>query len=108
MIVQGSLNVFLIGCLGGVFNELLHWWNLRDKPELPEYVRSPKYWIITLLMVLVGGAVAWLYFGQEANSLIALHVGISAPLIVQKLAASVPEPSGSRGTYASIRSFFKW
>jgi len=110
MVFEGALKVFLIGCGGGFLNELLHWWNLRDKSELPEYARSLKYWIITVLMIPVGGAMAWFYFGQKANAILALHVGLSTPLILQKLIVSIPEPGAVRGRchYPSVRSFFKW
>lgn len=111
MIVQGEFPVFLTGCLGGLFNELLHWWNLREKPEFPVYARSAKYWTITVLMSLVGGATAWLYFGQRSEAILAVQVGLSTPLILQKLATSIPEPSGARGIASqtvSVRSFFKW
>ncbi len=108
MVIEGAGLVFLAGCGGGVLNELLHWWNLRKKPEFPRYVRSAKYWILTLLMALVGGFIVWLYFGQQVEGVLAVHVGLLAPLILQKMASSVPEAAGARGREASVRSFFNW
>ncbi|MGH7463512.1 MAG: hypothetical protein ACREMA_21085 [Longimicrobiales bacterium] len=79
---------------------------------MPVYARSAAYWIITALMVLAGGAVSWLYFGDRAEALLAVHVGLSTPLILQKLTTSVAEPAGSRAmlapTAGSLRDFFTW
>lgn len=81
--------------------------DLREDKQLPDYARSPKYWIITVAMILAGGFITWIYFGQRAEAIVALHVGISTPLILQKLAISVPQVGGSRNiiatTHASIR-----
>lgn len=112
MVLEGGLLVFGIGCAGGVIAELLHWWNLREAPQFPDYGSSPLYWIITIAMIVAGGFVAWLYFGERAEAIIALHVGISTPLILQKLVTSVPQIQGGRNTIvapgASVRSFFTW
>jgi hypothetical protein len=47
-------------------------------------------------MILGGAFIPWIYFGQRAEAIVALHVGISKPLILQKLAISVPQIGGSR------------
>ena len=78
--------VFLIGSLGGVLLELVHWWNLRRRnPRFPKYARAVGYWVITGLMAIAGGAVTVFYFGGQGEAIVALHVGISTPLILQKL-----------------------
>jgi hypothetical protein len=112
MIVEGGYTVFATGCAGGAVAEVLHWWNLRESPQLPAYAGSPFYWGITAAMILAGGLFAWIYFGERAEAIIAAHVGISAPLILQKLATSVPETKGAKNVIvtpaASIRRFFTW
>jgi hypothetical protein len=112
MVIEGTIGVTGIGLAGGVLAEILHWWNLREDKQLPDYAKSPKYWIITLAMILAGAFVTWIYFGNSAEAIVALHVGISTPLILQKLAVSVPEIGGSRSIIAtpqpSIRRFFSW
>jgi hypothetical protein len=112
MVIEGTAGVAGIGLAGGVVAELLHWWNLREAKQLPDYAKSPKYWIITLGMILAGGFITWIYFGQRAEAIVALHVGISTPLILQKLVISIPETGGSRNIIAtpqpSIRRFFSW
>ena len=112
MVIEGTAGVAGIGLAGGVVAELLHWWNLREAKQLPDYAKSPTYWIITLGMILAGGFITWIYFGQRAEAIVALHVGISTPLILQKLVISIPETGGSRNIIAtpqpSVRRFFSW
>lgn len=112
MVVEGAWAVFGVGCAGGVIAELLHWWNLREAELLPAYRMSPFYWGITVAMIAAGGFVAWLYFGLRAEGIIAFHVGVSTPLILQKLVTSVPQPTGARNVIVkpapSVRNFFTW
>lgn len=112
MVVEGATSVAGVGLAGGVLAEILHWWNLREDKQLPDYARSPKYWTITIAMILSGAFITWVYFGNRAEAIVALHVGISTPLILQKLAVSVPEVGGSKSIIAtpqpSIRRFFSW
>jgi hypothetical protein len=112
MVVEGGMAVFGVGCGGGIVAELLHWWNLRDQAQLPAYKTSPFYWAITVAMIFAGGFIAWLYFGEHAEGIIALHVGVSTPLILQKLVISIPAPSGAKNVVVSpapsIRTFFNW
>jgi hypothetical protein len=112
MTIDGDLSVFAVGCAGGALAELLHWWNLREAVQLPAYARSPLYWGLTLLMVLAGGFIAWIYFGAHAEAIIAVHVGLSTPLILQKLVTSLPADKGAKNIVTlpapSIRTFFTW
>ncbi|MCP3468195.1 hypothetical protein [Bradyrhizobium sp. CCGUVB23] len=112
MVLEGALTVFGVGCAGGIVAEILHWWNLREAEQLPAYRVSLFYWGITLAMIVAGGFVAWLYFGGRAEGIIAFHVGISTPLILQKLVTSVPQPPGAKNVIArpapSVRNFFTW
>jgi hypothetical protein len=108
MEITGPLNVFLVGCLGGFANEVLHWWQLREDVNLPAYAKSPLYWVVTLVMIGLGGVVAWFQLGAKANAPIAMQLGLAAPLILQRLAASVPQAPGGKGAGdASIGNFLR-
>jgi hypothetical protein len=63
------------------------------------------YWAITAMMILAGGFIAWVYFGDRSEGVIALHVGLSTPLILQKLVTSVPEPKGSQEHHRYASSY---
>ena len=91
-----NLTVFGLGVLGGALAELLNWWQLRESPSLPTYAKSAVYWIITVLMILAGGILAVLYNVDATNPMLALNIGISAPLILKAMAASVPSEDQRR------------
>jgi hypothetical protein len=68
--------------------ELLKWYQMRESVTPPPYLGSARYWILTVLMALAGGLLAVM---QNATSpLLALNIGISAPLILKALAAVTP------------------
>lgn len=112
MALDGALSVFLMGCVGGMLSELLHWWGLRQSKKLPDYVASAFYWLVTICMIAAGGLLAWLYFGDNVDAIIALHVGISTPILLQKLVTTLPETEGARNTLVkpnpNLRDFFTW
>lgn len=109
MPLTGIGEVFLAGALGGVLLELVHWWNLRRRnPRFPKYARSWFYWLVTGLMALAGGAIAVFYFGGQAEAIIALHVGISTPLILQKFATTMAEPGARAADATGVTDFFSW
>lgn len=84
--------VFALGCAGGVIAEAYRWFSLRESPDLPVYAKSILYWVVTVVMVLVGGALASVYGISPDNPLLAVNVGISAPLILKSLVQVVPQP----------------
>ena len=106
--LTSSLQIFLVGLAGGAVLELLHWYNIRRDPKIPIYARSPLYWIITVLMAAVGGGLALLYFGSQADAIVTFHVGLSTPLILQKLTTTVANVPGGKGAGPSVVSFFTW
>jgi hypothetical protein len=59
-------------------------------------------------MALIGGLLALIYFGNHAEAILALHTGLSAPLILQKLVTTLAEPGARAGGATSITSFFTW
>jgi hypothetical protein len=102
-----DLGVFLFGCSGGVIAEALHWWNLRTAEKLPKYVRSPFYWGISVVMMLIGGFLAWIQFGSSGDAFVVLQIGMGAPIVLQKLVSGA-KPRGARGADKSITDFFSW
>jgi hypothetical protein len=107
MTLSGDLHVFLAGCSGGAIAEVLHWWNLRTAKKLPTYVYSAFYWSISIAMIAVGGFLCWIQFGASAEALVAVQVGLGAPIVLQKVVTG-GKASGARGSGASITDFFRW
>lgn len=100
--------VFLWGLGGGVAGEFIKWYQLRESPNLPEYARKPLYWMITGIMVILGGLLAVIQLQDvDASKLwiapLAMNIGASAPLIFKAMASSVPAAgpvpeAGQRGS----------
>jgi hypothetical protein len=92
--------VFLYGVIGGALAEVLKWWQLRETPTPPAYLKSGFYWVITGIMTLVGGVLALVYGVDASKPVLALNIGVSAPLILKGLASVIPvnSPTGASFT----------
>ena len=86
---------FLLGMAGGFVAEFLGLFKLRrEAPERwPKYLKTPIYWIISIVMMVVGGGLVILYISSDAavTPVLALNIGASAPLILQVLTAQAPD-----------------
>jgi hypothetical protein len=100
MQISGFGQVFLAGAFGGLLIEILRWWKLRDAPELPAYRKSLFYWMITMVMICVGGVLATLYGIDDRNALMVVNLGASAPALVGAFASpgAIKESEGRRVT----------
>ena len=107
MALESDWAVFGVGIAGGAANELLHWWNLRQNPNLPEYAKSVFYWALTAGMIVLGGGLAWLQLGTQAEPLIAFQIGLVAPMLLQQLTKAVPERRGAMGSQPSVFDFLR-
>ncbi len=94
-------STFLFGILGGVLAEVLKWWQLKESITPPQYLKSTFYWVITVIMALVGGALALAYGVDASKPVLAINVGVSAPLILKGLASVVPVRSPAAGSYST-------
>lgn len=90
-------NVYLIGVVGGLSHELMHWRGLQRSNKLPRYVYKVHYWVLTVLFALLGGVLAKL--SGQATLLGAFLVGASAPAILAKgtLAFEAPKAGAAAG-----------
>jgi hypothetical protein len=108
MVLESDFAVFGVGMSGGAANELLHWWGLRENPNIPDYAKKWFYWLITLAMIVLGGGLSWLQLGARADPLIAFQIGLAAPMLLQKLIQAAPDKAGGMGAARpSLRDFLK-
>lgn len=79
---------FVYGVFGGLVSEIVGLYKFRRFSKLPVWLRLRSYWIITSLMILSGGILVCIYIKSdiELTPILAVNVGISAPLILGRLA----------------------
>ena len=82
------------GLLGGCSAELLRWFRIRDQLHrgVPDWAKSLAYWVVTVLMILSGGALVLMYeySGTSLTPALAANVGAAAPLVLSSLSANLP------------------
>jgi hypothetical protein len=93
-----SLAAFVYGTLGGVLINIVR---LAELASVPRIERPPTFsdplWVFNFLALpLVGGVLAFTYHqdGATLKPLLAMNIGLSAPLILKTLAAVVPRDMG--------------
>lgn len=86
--------LFWLGVLGGFFTELLGHYKIRETAPnaFPKYLKSPYYWVVTVLMVLSGGCLTAIYAASNIDlaAVVAVNIGASAPLILGTFAQRSP------------------
>jgi hypothetical protein len=98
---MGICEGFLWGVCGGFFAELLGLFKIRRQSAgaLPTWIKSPFYWVVTILMTLAGGGLVIIYVrsGVSLQAIVAVNLGASAPLLIGSLVAQTPsvEPGKS-------------
>jgi drug/metabolite transporter (DMT)-like permease len=90
MQLNGLWQVFLAGSFGASIAELLKWYGLRESENLPTYAKSFFYWMVTGGMVLAGGVLATLYGTSNVNAILAVNIGVSAPLTIAAFSKAAP------------------
>jgi hypothetical protein len=86
--MSDSVLVFLYGMLGGALIELTHWYGLRTNRNFPAYARSVVYWLTAVIMVVLGGLLAFLFLGPAGTAKDAIALGLATPAVLQRLAAA--------------------
>lgn len=93
-------SAFAYASLGGLAINILRWLEHAQIPRLqrPETFKDPLYSAQFLLLPVIGGFVGYLYTvsGTALNPLLAVNVGVSAPLILKAMATAVPTRAPER------------
>ena len=88
------VETFIWGFFGGLGAEVSVVFALRHRgpKEYPHWLKSWTYYIVSFVMVIVGGgiAVAYAQSGTTLNAILAIQIGASAPLIFRKLSETIP------------------
>lgn len=95
MNTQPQITFILIAIFGSLCQELLYWYEIRNKLEAEEnkkLLHSKSYWIITLIMIAVSGIGTWLIFfdkGVDFPNKIPFVLGAAFPLVFKKIVAAL-------------------
>jgi hypothetical protein len=82
IILNGYPEVFLVGAFGAFLGEFLPFYIKRKRKgifKLPEYHR-----ILSGIMILAGGALTVLHGVTDVSALLAVQIGASAPMIIER------------------------
>lgn len=92
---------FLWGLMGGGAAEII---GLRDlmrqarSAKIPKHMLSLSYLLVATATIALGGgiAVAYLRSGQDLSPILALNVGVAAPVIIRAASSNAPTvPTGN-------------
>ena len=88
-----GITAFWWGVFGGAGAELFQWYRIRDRLSSRAQKAKWWYWVVTVLMILFGGGLAWMYVanGTTLTPLLAFNVGLTAPLLLAAGSKEIPE-----------------
>ena len=102
------LDIFLLGCLGGLLPDVLRFVKSRHG-KMAKFYSYKSFWVGLFLLIGLGGLSAWL--GGATEKLDALAFGFAAPEILSKLLSDhSPTPPGAvdrGGAEFSLRRWWK-
>lgn len=91
----------LFASLGGLAVNLLYLAELRNVPkaERPD-LKDWHYWTPFLIHPALGALIAWAYVnsGQPLSPMLAINVGITAPLLIRSTMDALPKSIGWTAT----------
>ncbi len=82
----------LFAAFGGFAINLLNLMELQnvEKDKWPDF-RAPIYWLPFFVWPILGGVLAYAYETEtDLNAILAINIGVSAPLIIRGFAAASP------------------
>ena len=88
--------ILLWGFVGGLGSETVVIYDIfHQKPSVfPWWIKSEKYYIIAVIMILLGGLLALAYSksGATLTPILSIQIGASTPLILRKIRDVSSEP----------------
>lgn len=95
MAITPQMLTFLYGFGGSVAVEVVLLYQLMQADSaLPARYKKPLFWIVRVLLAVIGGALAIAY--QIDKPLLAANIGAAAPLIVKAFAEGI-SPTTPKG-----------
>ncbi len=98
---MSEISIVIFAVFGGFGMNLLRLAELSNipRPDRPETFKDPLYLVQFFLIPFLGGGLAYAYYasGVTFNPILAINIGVSAPLIFKSFASTLP-PVGARKT----------
>jgi hypothetical protein len=107
--VSSALVAFALATFGAGLQELVHWYELRNKLDHEEYarlLRSRAYWVVVLLMIVGSGigTAVWCdggaYSGRDY-----MVFGAAFPLLMKKAVAALD--TGTKLGRGTLRDYLR-
>lgn len=87
--IPATIQVFLCGLAGSILVEVLTILKYYQSPgKFPMRYQKKGFWCTRLVLALGGGLFAFLY--NPASLLLAVHIGVSTPLLIASLTENLP------------------
>ena len=88
------LELVLIGCFGSCAIEIVTLIRYKVLNTIPSFYTSVSYWILRLFLVVTAGELVYVYVraGIDINPIIALNIGVAAPLLIEKFSQDTHIP----------------
>jgi hypothetical protein len=100
----------LIAAFGSAVQEVIHLYDLRNTlhEETSTFLKSWKYWAITLTMVIVSGVGTWILYGDNLTIKSVIFIlGAAFPLLFKKLVAGATTKGQTELGGFTIKDYFK-
>jgi hypothetical protein len=97
--------LWIFGVVGGAIPDAIRIIQGRYKLTLPDYLKRFNFWLGFILLLAIGGLVAWLGKSQSIQE--ALAYGFAAPEILSRL-LSTSTPSDLASPGPTVRHFWSY
>lgn len=107
-----QLKVFAWAALGAFVLEALHWYQLNHRmlpAEFAAAAKSPRYWIVASLFVVLPGVLAIAWFGgrPSISTWDVVAFGLGFPAVVKKAAKGTSESTGTERSLGQSRGRYR-
>lgn len=85
-----SLDLIILGCVGGLIPDILRIIRGRYRSKFPKYFYSGTFWLGLIFLVALGAFASWLLGAQHAKE--ALAYGFAGPELVSRFFAESAGP----------------
>jgi len=92
------------GALGGLLPDILRLVTTLRTGKMPDYLKTPAFWISLPLLAIVGAVAVWLAGATTAKAAVA--IGFSAPEVISRIAGQTTQVN--RGGAEGKLSLLDW